>query len=272
MPSAHNGDVELAFDVEGAGPDLLLIAGTASTRALWALVRPELAKSFRTIAFDNRDSGESSIVSASYSLGDLAADALGVLDAADSERAHVLGHSLGGAIAQVLALSSTQRCLSLTLACSWARGNQYSRNGVGLMKALAASVADDRTLLAAILWAGAGATTLRDADLWEWSDAALALGPLAPREALIRQWEIDLGVDVLDRLAQLRLPAHVIWCSEDRFLPQPLSQELRDAIPGAVETRIDRCGHLPMVHVPDAFCDAVLGFLVTLRQAAGDTK
>jgi pimeloyl-ACP methyl ester carboxylesterase len=193
MGTARNGDVELAFDVEGDGPDLLLIAGTASERALWSLVRPALAQSWRTIAFDNRDSGRSSI--------------------------------------------APEAC------------------------ALVQSVADDRTLLASLLWVGTAPATLREADIWEKTDAAMALGPLAPREALVRRWELCLKAETLERLPRLRLPAHVIWCSEDRLLPQPLSQTLVQAIPGAVETRIDACGHVPMVDRPGAFCDAVVGFL-----------
>jgi pimeloyl-ACP methyl ester carboxylesterase len=261
MPTARNGDVELAFDVEGTGPDLLLIAGTASTRALWALVRPEIAASFRTIAFDNRDSGESTIASSPYAAVDLASDAAAVLDAAGSQSTHVVGHSLGGVIAQELALAYPERCRSLTVACSWARGNRYSHNCMELMRALAQNVGDDRTLLASLLWAGAGSTTLSSVDLWKKTDAALALGPLAPREALVRQWQADLAADTLDRLTQLRLPAHVIWCGEDRLVPQPLSQILLDAISGAVQTRIDGCGHLPMVDAPQAFSAAVLDFL-----------
>ncbi len=264
MGTAHNGDVELAFDVEGDGPDLLLIAGTAAERALWSLVRPALAQSWRTIAFDNRDSGSSSIASEPYAFADLAADAAAVLDAAGAQTAHVLGHSMGGVIAQELALASPWRCRSLTLVCSWARTDGYARNCMELMGALAQSVTDDRTLLASLLWVGAAAATLREVDIWEKTDAAMALGPLAPREALVRQWELCLQAETLERLPRLRLPAHVVWCSEDRLLPQPLSQTLLQAIAGAVETRIDACGHLPMVDRPEAFCDAVVGFLASV--------
>jgi pimeloyl-ACP methyl ester carboxylesterase len=265
MGTAHNGDVELAFDVEGDGPDLLLIAGTASDRALWSLVRPALAQSWRTIAFDNRDSGSSSIVSEPYTFADLADDASAVLDRAGAQTAHVLGHSMGSVIAQELALALPARCLSLTLVCSWARTDRYARNCMELMGSLAQSVTDDRTLLAALLWVGAAPATLREVDIWEKTDAAMALGPLAPREALVRQWNLNLQADTLERLPNLRLPAHVIWCSDDRLLPQPLSQTLLRAIPGAVETRVDACGHLPMVDRPQAFCDAVTGFLAGLR-------
>jgi pimeloyl-ACP methyl ester carboxylesterase len=259
--TAINAGVELAYDVEGSGPDLLLVVGTASNRALWTLVRPQLAQSFRTIAFDNRDSGESTIASGPYALADLAADALAVLDAAGSRKAHVLGHSLGGAIVQELALTYPERLASLTLACTWARGDGYSRNLMRLMHALTTSVADDRTLLAAIIFMGSGMTTLQQASLWEMTDAAMALGSLAPRDALARQWELCLTVDTLARLPTLDLPVHVLWGAEDRLLPPPLSRALIEAIPGAVETRIDACGHVPMIDAPDAFVAAVSAFL-----------
>jgi pimeloyl-ACP methyl ester carboxylesterase len=261
VSKARNGPIELAYDVEGAGEDLLLIAGTASTRPLWMLVRPDLSRSFRTIAFDNRDSGESTIATQPYSAADLAEDALAVLDAAGSRRAHVLGHSLGGAIAQELALAHPDRVATLTLANTWARGDQYASNLMSLMAAFTDGIRDDRTLLAAIVFAGAGSTALQTSSLWERTDAAMQLGPLAPREALRRQWEIDQQVDTLARLPQLKMPVHVIWTTEDRLLPQPYSQAILDALPHARETCIERSGHLPMVEAPGAFAAAVTAFL-----------
>ena len=265
MRPAVNGGVELAYDIEGSGPDLLLIAGTASTRPLWGLVRPQLARSFRTIAFDNRDSGESTIAAAPYTLRELAADTLAVLDAAGSTRAHVLGHSMGGAIAQQLALDAPGRLASLTLASTWARGDGYAKNLMSLMRALSESVRDDRTLLASILFMGSSATTLNRTDLWETTDAAMALGALAPRPALARQWSLDLAVDTLDRLPELRCPVHVIWGDEDRLIPPVLARTLIDAIPGALETRLTACGHVPMVDAPDAFAESVTAFLRRIR-------
>lgn len=267
MAKTRNGEIELAYDVEGEGPDLLLIVGSASSRPLWALVRPRLARSFRTIAFDNRDSGESTIARIPYALSDLAADALAVLNAVGSRRAHVLGHSMGGAIAQELALSNSERLTSLTLVCSWARGDVYAKNMMELMCDVTESGCDDRTLLEVILFVGSGITTLREASLREKTDAAMTLGPLAPRDALVRQWQLDLSVDTLARVRDIRIPTHVIWGDEDRLLPQPLSQQLVDGIVGASETRVDGCGHLPMVDAPEAFIDAVASFLAEHRPA-----
>jgi pimeloyl-ACP methyl ester carboxylesterase len=261
MGSARNGDVELVFDTLGTGPDVLLIGDVASTRALWDLVRPDLARSHRTIAFDNRDVGESSVAKHAYAFTDLAGDAAAVLDAAGSSNAHIVGHSLGGVIAQELALWAPERCASLSPISSWARNDPYARNCIELMRALAAAVSDDRTLLASLLWVGAGTTTLEEESLWRKTDDAMLLGPLPSREALVRQWDLALAVDTLDRVAQLRLPVHVVWGNEDRLLPAVLSQTLAAAIPNAIQTSIEGCGHVPMVDRPLTFVTALLRFL-----------
>jgi pimeloyl-ACP methyl ester carboxylesterase len=270
MRTARNGDIELAYDVQGEGADLLLISGSASTRPLWTLVRPQWAQRFRTIAFDLRDSGASSVASEAYTLRDLAGDAVAVLDSAGSSRAHVVGHSLGGAIAQELAFARGDRLASLTFVSTWARGDLYAKNVMQLLLALTESVPDDRTLLAAILFAGAGMTTLRSESLFDMADAAVALGSLAPRAALARQWRLDLTVDTLDRLPGLTMPVHVVWGAEDRLLPQWYSQQILDAVPHAVGTAIDASGHLVMVAAPESFGRAVARFIdVTERRESG---
>lgn len=261
MPIARNGPVTLSYDISGEGADLLLISGSASPRAIWMLVRPQLAQRFRTIAFDNRDSGESTIMREPYSTQDLAEDALVVLDAAGSRSAHVMGHSLGGVIAQELAFAHASRVASLTLVSTFARGDTYANNVMELLGSLTESVADDRILLAAILFAGSGETTLRSNALFKMVDDAMALGPLAPRPALLRQWNLDLEVDTLARLAGLALPVHVIWGSEDRLLPPWHSQQLIEAIAQARGTAIEGSGHNPMVVAPDLFVRSVTAFI-----------
>jgi pimeloyl-ACP methyl ester carboxylesterase len=263
MGTTRNGPVVLSYDVDGRGADLLLIAGSASTRAIWALARPHLAQRFRTIAFDNRDSGESTIVRDPYSIKDLAEDALAVLDAAGSERAHVIGHSLGGVVAQELAFAHAHRFESLTLVSTWARSDVYANNVMELLGSLTESVRDDRTLLAAILYIGAGETTLRSNALFDMVDAAMALGPLAPRPALLRQWNLDSGVDTVARLPELSLPVHAIWGSEDRLLPPWHSRQLIEAIPQARGTAIEGSGHNPMIVAPELFAQSVAAFIDT---------
>jgi len=254
---ARNGSIELAYDVAGDGPNLLLIPGVASTRPIWNLVRPVLARRFRTIAFDLRDSGESTIAEGPYALTDLVADATAVMDAAGADRAHVLGHSLGGAIAQELALAFPGRVEELTLVSTWARGDLYTKNVVTLLQSLTANTPDDFSFLAALLYVGAGTTTLRDNDLTIMTAAALALGSLAPRAAIARQWDVAKTADTLDRIASLAMPVRVIWGTEDKLIPPWLGAQLAQAIPAARTMPIEGCGHLPMVAAPEAFVQCV---------------
>ncbi|HZY99421.1 MAG TPA: alpha/beta hydrolase [Candidatus Baltobacteraceae bacterium] len=264
MDTAHSAGVNLPFDIEGEGPDLVLVPGVASTRPLWNLVRPQLAARFRTIAFDCRDSSASTASPSAYGMRELVGDAITVMDAAGSTRAHVLGHSLGGAVAQELALAHPDRVASLTLVSTWSRGDAYAGNVARLMRDLTDHIDEDRSFLAALLYIGCGETTLRNADIFAMTDAALALGPPAPRAAIARQWDFVTRVDTLDRLPQIAVPVHVVWGTEDRLLPPWLSKQLAAAISHARSSAIEGCGHLPMIAAPEAFVAAVTEFLASL--------
>ncbi len=119
MPTAHHGDVDLFWETFGSGVDpvLLLINGLGSQCINYDEPWCEkfAAQGYRVIRFDNRDTGLSSkLEDRKYTLRDMAGDALAVLDAAGAERAHVMGVSMGGMIAQRLAIDHGNRLLSLT--------------------------------------------------------------------------------------------------------------------------------------------------------------
>src|SRR5205085_8369833 len=109
MPIARNGSVELYWESTGHGPPVLPIAGRGMTVDGWWATIPVLARSFRVIAFDNRDTGRSSRLPGPYSVAQMADDAVAVLDAAGEQRAHVYGISLGSLVAQEVALRHPDR-------------------------------------------------------------------------------------------------------------------------------------------------------------------
>ena len=178
MPVAAINGVQLAYEVHGTAdaPAALLVMGLGMPAAMWPdeFVQTLVGRGFRVVTFDNRDSGASTRladlpvpnipvamtramlglrVHAPYTLLDMAIDAAGVLDAAGIERAHVIGVSMGGMIAQVLAALLPQRVLTLTSIMS-SSGNPAPRIALGKSRALKALLRPpptDRTDIDAIV-------------------------------------------------------------------------------------------------------------------------
>src|SRR5690349_10045048 len=106
MPHAPVNGIDLFYEETGDGPPLLLITGLSGNAADWTPLLPALAARHRVIALDPRGAGRSSAPPGPYTMAQLAADALGLLDHLDVDRAHVVGFSLGGMIAQEMALAA----------------------------------------------------------------------------------------------------------------------------------------------------------------------
>jgi 3-oxoadipate enol-lactonase len=118
MPTVPANGIDIYFEEHGSGEPLLLIMGWGGNAATWNPQLPGLAERYRVIAFDNRGIGRTSAPPGPYTIGQLADDALGLLDALELERAHVFGISMGGMIAQELALAHPGRIGALVLGCT----------------------------------------------------------------------------------------------------------------------------------------------------------
>src|ERR1700735_2331410 len=127
MSFVENQGAKIYWDEQGSGEPLLLIMGLSYPSYMWHRIRPVLAKSYRTIAFDNRGIGQSDVPPGAYPIVLMASDASAVLDAARVEAAHVFGLSMGGMIAQEFALQYPKRVRSLILGCTASGGPQAIR-------------------------------------------------------------------------------------------------------------------------------------------------
>lgn len=124
---------ELWFDVRGAGPDVLFVQGVGLSSRAWSPQIDELSRDHRCIALDNRGIGKSTGDTSALSVDAMARDALAVLDALHVERAHLVGHSLGGVIIQRMALLAPARVASLAFLCTFAGGRDLEKPSARLM-------------------------------------------------------------------------------------------------------------------------------------------
>ncbi len=127
MTLLNRHDVELHYEVSGEGPPVLFIQGVGVAGSGWEAQTSVLAAEFQTLRFDNRGLGRSVRIQGPVSIEAMADDASALLNAVGWESAHIVGHSMGGVIAQQLALNQPERVRSLALLCTFARGKQAAR-------------------------------------------------------------------------------------------------------------------------------------------------
>ena len=126
MPKARVGDVELYYEEHGRGVPVVLIHGLAGDCGAWKAQVEVMKKEFRVLAFDNRGAGRSSAPDYPYTSRRFADDTVGLMDAVGiREPAHVIGRSMGGAIAQEIALGYPDRVRSMIITASFGKLDRY---------------------------------------------------------------------------------------------------------------------------------------------------
>lgn len=227
------GDVATAVQEHGQGEPLLVINGTSQSLGFWTDTALAWAERHRVITYDLRGTGGSERGSGALSVASLAADARGLLDALGVDRAHVLGYSLGSAVAQQLALDAPERIGSLVLYCTWARTDGFQR---AMMTGLAHPwrTGDLEAALGA-LGVAFSPQLLDSPDFGALIEQLLPLFPTTPEQirTVAEQWDADLAHDTLDRLGDITAPTLVIAGEQDLLTPPWHGRQVADAIPGA---------------------------------------
>jgi len=265
MPTIKVGDINMYYEIHGEGEPLLLITGLSADLTSWMLQTPEFSKKYQVIMFDNPGVGRSDAPDVPYSTAMMADDTTGLLDALGIERAHVLGHSMGGFIAQELALKYPQRVKSLILASS---GTSETSLGKYLIDTWARMAQEGVSL----------ETRLREQLLWLLTDkffenqemvqmaiTMLLANPYPqPAHGLARQTGACLEHDTRERIGKITAPTLVLVGKEDILLPVKMSEKLAAGIPNVELVILEGGGHGSQSEVADKFNQAVLDFLEKL--------
>jgi pimeloyl-ACP methyl ester carboxylesterase len=245
------GDGSIAWRAVGPtepgapGEPVLMIMGLGGSSRVWYRLLPWISRRHRAIVFDNLGTGESAPVRSGIGMRDLARDALDVLDAAGEESAHVLGVSMGGMIAQHVALDHRERVRSLVLACTTAGG----RRGAPPWRLLAASalrplLGPRRTfpLVAPALFAAA---TRRERPERVREDLEQRIADRTSPLTIYAQMGAITRHDTRARLGELAgLPTLVLHGLEDALVPPDRARELAELIPGSRLVLVPSCGHV----------------------------
>jgi len=278
MSTAKVGDLDMYYEVHGTGDPLLLIMGLAADSTAWMFQVPEFEQHYRTIVFDNRGVGRTSKPAGPYTMHQMADDAAGLLDALAVDRAHVVGVSMGGMIAQELAIRYPGRVRSLVLACTYPEPDaEIERNRRFTVEKLGGSVTSEgelevdfkavhpmdflQQLLPTVFNPEFIARELPR--LIQVFSGALQYG--FSMEAILGQVAAAMSHKATDRLHEIAVPTLVITGDADRLIPPANSDILAKHIPGAKLVRIAGGSHGFNFETPEVFNRAVLDFLASVR-------
>ena len=263
MPAIPVNGLDLYYELAGSGPPVALIAGLGGDCIGWqeTQVPAFTAAGFQCVSFDNRDAGRTSGPETAYDIRQLAADAAALLEELKLGPAHVVGASMGGMIAQELALNHPQCVRSLTLVCTAATSDAFIRNWVASMQAARTGCPIEEFFRTFCLWMFTHRFFDQPGALDQFLGLALANPWPQTAEGFQRQCDAIATHDAANGLGALRVPAHVIVGDEDILTGTRYSRSLAEAIPGAALTVVPECGHALFWEKPAAFNAVVLDFL-----------
>lgn len=249
------------YDEAGSGPPLLLICGMVGVRQIWSPHIPELSKHFRMIMIDNRESGECEPESGNYTLADMAGDCADLLRALSIDRAHVLGHSMGGFIALNLAVDYPAIIDRLVLVSTTpATGAAIGRPAPQLDRA---NWIDDPVERTRRQLRSAAAHGYFDAHPEQLEAVSMLMrGNRLSFEGMQRRMHATFSShDVRHRLASISAPTLIIHGNADSGIPLENGRALAERIPNAQLTIFQGVGHFPQLEQSDEFHRVVIDFL-----------
>ena len=241
--------------------------GWGGDHTAWAFQVPAFAAEFDVIALDNRGAGQSGAPDTRYTIGGMADDVVGLMDQLGVRSAHICGASMGGMIAQELALRHPDRVLTLQLHCTTAAVDGYGRLVIDNFLRVKARGDVEEFTHCTLPWLLSRKTFAERPDFVEtWILRALEYPFRSSLTGLSRQGEAIRGHDTRDRLARIRVPTLITTGTEDILVPPSASEDLHALIPGSELARIPDAGHMHFIEQATAFNDLCLNFL---RKHAG---
>lgn len=261
MPSVKVRDVELYYEQAGSGEPLLLIMGLGCPSQFWMFQTEEFAKRFTVITFDNRGIGKSGVGSDDYSIEVFADDAAGLLQELGVERSHVLGISMGGAIAQQMAIRHPKLVNRLVLGCTWRKTSAFGRVMLRVWRDVAVRAGlETLTWLTLTQYLTPGFIDAHEDTVARLAEIAATRVTL---ETYLKQNLACERHDTSGKLSRWNRETLVLVGKRDGQTTPAAARELASELPNANLVMLDGVGHGMMWEAPERFNEAVLTFLDT---------
>lgn len=258
------GDVRLATFERGRGASVLMINGLGASADDWGPTGRRLAETRRIVTYDNRGVGRSMAPDAPISLERLADDAVAVLDAYELDSADVVGYSMGGMVAQILAARRAERVERLVLMATHPGARAAVRPTADARAALGPpedGTPEEERVRAQFEIFTAPGFARRDPEAFERM-LETRLSNLAPAYVWQRQLDAILESERVELVRRIRAPTLIVHGRDDPLIPFENGEMLRDLIPDARLVPVDGCGHMLNWERPDEVVEAILDFLV----------
>jgi len=255
-----DGD-KLYYEIHGSGPPLLLISGLTGLASFWSMHIDALSKRFTVVTHDHRGCGQSAKPRFDYSVEQMAEDVVALMDGLGLERAHVVGHSTGGAIGQVLAIDHSSRLDRLVIAASWAGPDPYFDLLFEMRSKVLATFGPAEYLRQAALIMRTPAWLMQHPQEAAMPDDATVRMLVADVDCTLRRIAAIRRFDRRRDLHRVTTPTLISAAAWDMVTPVHLSKELSERIPSAILDIIPEAGHFYPVTHANQFRATVLSFI-----------
>jgi len=259
MPKVDVRDIEINYHEEGTGFPLVLMHGLSGDQAGWVWVMPEFSKHYRTIAPDVRGHGDSGKPDMPYSIQQFSADLFAFFQKLEIHQAHLLGFSMGAAIAQQFVLDHPERVKSLILVSTFSHTDVHLHKAfIRLRKSLdrgGYSTFFDEMVKLAFNPDFVTANT-------HFMEEVKTMGiKINSPTAIAHATEACMKFNVKNRISQISVPTLIISGREDTFTPLALSEQIHQSIQSSQWKIVEGVGHNIYIEKPAVLAQAVLEFL-----------
>ena len=263
MPTVQANGIDIYYEVQGEGEPLVLIPYLAADQACYAFQTADYAKHFTCFTVDLRGAGRSGKPAGTYTTELLADDIAAFMQAADIDRAHVAGLSLGAATGMWLAAKHPARVKSLSLHSAWPSSDPFLRvvvEGWRIMAQALGSVTE--TVIKGIFpWCFTPELYASRPDYIESLAEFVRSRPMPPVDAFLRQSEAVLTHDAREMLGSIEAPTLITFGQRDVVTSTRFAGPLQDGIPDSELVVFEQCAHAPIYENVDDFNQRTLAFL-----------